>query len=1642
MMRHFRSLNFTGYFKNCNYPVGRKVLLFLLVTVSLLFITNNSSAQIIAETFEESPWTSASLSYVDQISTAAGNTVAATSFGTLSVSTPTPTSTNQTITTYTTINAGSVTTTTNAYGVAGTSTWAYRWASTTNTAGNSQYVHSANTGVSLANGEGYLITPVVSGGISTVSFWVTTASNANGAVWIGLRTNTGGYPQYPTTNGSAVATGGVTALFSQNTYSVCTGSTIFQVNYTITGTQSSVPAELAIASTAAGPNIFIDDIVVTATASLITLGSNPSVCYSLSSQTANLTYTAVNAPTTYSITGWSGGSFSTVTNQALPSSPIPITVPAGTSVGTYTATLAVSNGSMSGSYPISVTVNGPPNISTVPSGVTSFYKFSGDVTDTTGHSNGLLPALPSLTTDRNSSANSAYSFPGYDSYISTATSYNNPTNFSISCWFKTTSTSIQMLISFNNTQTGIPSSWDREIYMQNGNVYFFAGSTTINSASTYNDGNWHMATATMSSTTGMVLYVDGSSVATNSATGVQNYTGYWRIGAGQSNGYWFNGSLDDIAIYTTTTLTSGNVTTLYGGTLPAGSTSYYSFSGTANDANGNSNGTLQGALTAKDDRYGNANSSYSFSGYQYIPTSTSYNNPTTFSISAWFKTTNSTGILVGFGNSQMNPSGSTDRSLALSNGRVLFGVWNGAADTISSTSTYNDGNWHFATATLSPTDGEMLYVDGLLVNSNTNATPQNYTGYWRIGGNTNWGLGYFTGRIDDVTIYNGTELTASQISTLYSGTSSNSVVCPNSTLSLAETTISGATYLWSGSGTFSASTSTQNPTVTSPTTSTYSITVTGSNGCASSGQTAVTTSTNYVWTGTTSTDWSVGSNWQCGSVPTTTSNVIIPSVTNKPILSVSVTINSITLNSGATLGLNGKTFTINGTPSGTGTYTGSSTSSMSFGGSASGTIYFTSTSSATQTLQNLTLADGSNITLGNALNIASTGLLTVGSSSGATLASGGNLTLVSDNSGSARVAAVPTSGGVSQSTISGNVNVQCYIHSSNSSVSGARRAWRLLTAPITNKNASPTGTIYSSWQNGGVYAAGIGTMITAPVSVVNSGGGQSSNGLDYGINLNYSAYTWNLGGQSLSNLTNTKVNISGTNGSADNIGYFIFVRGDRTPSTVGRPVTAYLDNTTLSASGILQLGNQTFNNTNSQISTTAGNFSLVGNPYACSVSFSALNTGGGLSNLYNRYYIWNSNIPGSFQVGGYITMDGTGGGGTYVNSNTGTNTSTDINLQIQSGQAFFVQTQSGGAASITFQESYKTTGTANNNYIYRPDQTSSQQGSPSGELFYTGLCSLNSDSTTSLIDGTVAQYGNYCNCVDGIDAPKFQNDDEMISLTRNGKSISIERRQPIAGSDTLFLTLNQMSLENYQFKLAPTLILSNHPGLGAHLEDSYTGIHTPLNLADTNKVNFTINGNSGSQAANRFMVVFGAVNIAPVYTSIKATKEGNTVLVQWSLSNDQSMTGYVLQKSTDGINYTTVYSTTAQHTTGDYSWIDANPVAGTNYYRVLSTDVLNEQSYSPVVSAIFTSLDPSGIIVYPNPIEGNQIGLAMNNMAPGTYTYHLFDVLGQTIQKGIFSYPGGNGTLSIDLQQPLSKGNYQLEIKYPDNTIIALSIIK
>jgi uncharacterized protein (TIGR02145 family) len=214
-----------------------------------------------------------------------------------------------------------------------------------------------------------------------------------------------------------------------------------------------------------------------------------------------------------------------------------------------------------------------------------------------------------------------------------------------------------------------------------------------------------------------------------------------------------------------------------------GLVAFYPFNGNANDESGNgNNGTVSGAILTND-RFGNANSAYSFDGsddYIRIPHSNKLNFQT-FTISLWIKVKGEgTPAKEHWGLICKNnsDSGYQDQfSLFINRTKIenhppysvmgRIGDGNTALANTFSSKNVNDGNWHQIIFRLDKNlDRLDLLVDNVLVatdkfksNLINNSDPINI-GYWA--GYYN----FFNGCIDDIMIFNKA-LNENEISSLY-----------------------------------------------------------------------------------------------------------------------------------------------------------------------------------------------------------------------------------------------------------------------------------------------------------------------------------------------------------------------------------------------------------------------------------------------------------------------------------------------------------------------------------------------------------------------------------------------------------------------------------------------------------------------------------------------------------------------------------------------------------------------------------------------------------------------------------------------------------------------------------------------------------
>jgi len=199
----------------------------------------------------------------------------------------------------------------------------------------------------------------------------------------------------------------------------------------------------------------------------------------------------------------------------------------------------------------------------------AYYPFSGNANDASGNGKHGTVYNATLTTDRNGSSNSAYSFNGTSAYISLPTSgFNTANPLTVSIWFKTTDTDAKLL----SLRMDSGAASKIEIYLSTNILYlissYSSGTLYFDALSdaTIQNNNWHHLVCTINYTTKIgYIYFDGilrienyQSTLINATTPTYNYLGKNGIG----NIQYFSGLLDDARFYSRA-LTQDEITALY-----------------------------------------------------------------------------------------------------------------------------------------------------------------------------------------------------------------------------------------------------------------------------------------------------------------------------------------------------------------------------------------------------------------------------------------------------------------------------------------------------------------------------------------------------------------------------------------------------------------------------------------------------------------------------------------------------------------------------------------------------------------------------------------------------------------------------------------------------------------------------------------------------------------------------------------------------------------------------------------------------------------------------------------------------------------------------------------------------------------------
>ena len=178
--------------------------------------------------------------------------------------------------------------------------------------------------------------------------------------------------------------------------------------------------------------------------------------------------------------------------------------------------------------------------------------------------------------------------------------------------------------------------------------------------------------------------------------------------------------------------------------------------------------------------------------------------------------------------------------------------------------------------------------------------------------------------------------------------------------------------------------------------------------------------------------------------------------------------------------------------------------------------------------------------------------------------------------------------------------------------------------------------------------------------------------------------------------------------------------------------------------------------------------------------------------------------------------------------------------------------------------------------------------------------------------------------------------------------------------------------------------------------------------------------------------LFSGGTLPITLVNFKAVLSNGTVDVSWTTEQEVNADHFDVQRSTDDKSWQVVGSVPAHGNSSiplNYSFTDASPSTGYNYYRLRSFDQNGKYTYSVV--AIVRGSISSGVKVFPNPAK-SYVNISLGNDIAANQIIRLTDISGRILQERQVSNAAGS-TLSLQVTN-YPKGIYLLQVKSADGT--------
>ena len=188
---------------------------------------------------------------------------------------------------------------------------------------------------------------------------------------------------------------------------------------------------------------------------------------------------------------------------------------------------------------------------------------------------------------------------------------------------------------------------------------------------------------------------------------------------------------------------------------------------------------------------------------------------------------------------------------------------------------------------------------------------------------------------------------------------------------------------------------------------------------------------------------------------------------------------------------------------------------------------------------------------------------------------------------------------------------------------------------------------------------------------------------------------------------------------------------------------------------------------------------------------------------------------------------------------------------------------------------------------------------------------------------------------------------------------------------------------------------------------------------------------------SNFFIMRNAAVLPITLSNFTAKAISKSALLQWETASEINNSYFDIQRSPDGRIFKSIGQVAGSGTTDNsqwYSFTDAAPFTGTNYYRLVQVDLDGNKTISATRLLNFSNQPASKIIVAPNPVLAT-LQVKLPRQATGQYQATVYDMGGRIVMQQTVN--AGSLNISMDVST-LLPGSYILH--YADERVKIIKV--